>query len=246
MPGSITVPMNDEAYLAMARETPLPEDGAPSTNPAEPATSSSSSNGRYNSELSALPLPPTSFPASRRLKRRAPPAEIQILEDPNTASGPPTKKPATARKDGRTPLGERKDFGNACPRTPATPDSTTPSVEGWNRYRHHFTPRTPRTPQPRSQAPRVIRLTTEPADKRLYSFLELHDWRVTTKEIRAAYKNVAKKYHPDKVSTAQQQDAHYMMVLINAARDVLLDKEARTKYHRDGVLPHVFAEFDGM
>lgn len=75
----------------------------------------------------------------------------------------------------------------------------------------------------------------------LYSFLEIHDWKVNNEEIKTAYKKVAVRYHPDKVDEQTKGDAHDNMLCINAARDVLLDKTARAKYDKDGKLPRVFS-----
>lgn len=244
--------MDDQAYLNLACQVPLPEEDICESSAAAPFNGSPAVNSlNSNLEHVSLSSPPVSSPASRRPKRRAPPAEISIFQDSATTTVRPPKRSATGRKDGRLPLGERKDFGNTCPRTPTTPVSFVPSVEEWNRHRHHFIPPTPpRTPRerPNRQArnvPTRVKVVTkpgEPKDQRLYHFLELHDWRASTEEIKSAYRSVAKQYHPDKVSPAQKEDAHSMMVLINAARDVLLNKAARMKYHRDGQLPHVFVE----
>ncbi|KAL1610659.1 hypothetical protein SLS60_002329 [Paraconiothyrium brasiliense] len=171
-------------------------------------------------------------------RRRAPLADIEIFADPD--DGPPSpKRSATARKDGRTPLGERKDFGNACPRTPTVSPQITPSIEDWNSFANMYTPpRTPRTIPALTVPP--VRVTEEPVCMILYSFLEMQNWKATNNEIKTAYKKVAVRYHPDKVEEHTKKDAHDNMLCINAARDVLLNRAARAKYHRDGKLPRVF------
>ncbi|KAJ4349533.1 uncharacterized protein N0V89_008149 [Didymosphaeria variabile] len=233
------IPMYDDAaLLSLARETPLPGDATENrASTAEPITPH---RPNVSSSRVGLPTPRNPLPVPRRLKRRAPLADIEIFADPNGASRP-AKKSATARKDGRTPLGERKDFGNTCPRTPTVTPQFTPSIEDWNRFAHWFTP--PPTPRPSPQ-PRIVRpaRVTEPACMILYSFLEIPNWKATTEEIKTAFKKVAVKYHPDKVEEHQKADAHDNMLCINASRDVLLDKAARSKYHKDGKLPRVFAQ----
>ncbi|OAG00036.1 uncharacterized protein CC84DRAFT_1168922 [Paraphaeosphaeria sporulosa] len=69
----------------------------------------------------------------------------------------------------------------------------------------------------------------------------MHDWKASDEEIKTAYKKVAVRYHPDKVDEQTKGDAHDNMLCINAAHDVLLDKTARAKYHKDGNLPTVFS-----
>ncbi|KAF9729592.1 hypothetical protein PMIN01_12456 [Paraphaeosphaeria minitans] len=233
-----TIPMYDgAAFLSLACETPLPDND----------TGTPASSGEHNVQTSStagppssgLPLPPRILPMPRRRKRRAPLADIEVLVDPDTAA-PPPKKSATARKDGRTPLGERKDFGNICPRTSDPLPTFIPSIEDWNRFAHYFTP--PPTPRPSPKA-HIARTThaTGPACMILYSFLEMHDWKASEEAIKTAYKKVAVRYHPDKVDEQTKGDAHDNMLCINAARDVLLDKTARAKYHKDGKLPTVFS-----
>jgi DnaJ-class molecular chaperone len=63
----------------------------------------------------------------------------------------------------------------------------------------------------------------------LYRLLDLKDWKVDDKAINAAYKRVAVKYHPDKVYAENREAANARMTKINAAKDVLVDDEARNK-----------------
>jgi hypothetical protein len=238
MSSSKAVPMYDDVlFLSLGRETPLPEDETETTTLA--GEHSVPDSVTATSPRTGLPMPPQILPISRRRKRRAALADIEIFVDPDTAA-PPPKKSATARKDGRTPLGERKDFGNACPRTPDSSFSFTPSVEDWNRFAHHFTPPPTPRPSPKARTARAAR-PNGPACMILYSFLEMHDWKASTDMIKTAYKKVAVRYHPDKVEEHTKADAHDNMLCINAARDVLLDKAARAKYHKDGKLPTVFS-----
>ncbi|KAF2438186.1 hypothetical protein P171DRAFT_449400 [Karstenula rhodostoma CBS 690.94] len=240
------IPMYDDvALLSLARETPLPEDGTTTTTPVsehEPSTPSTAASPR-----SGIPMAPGILPIPRRRKRRAALADIEVLADPDTASPPPKK---SARKDGRIPLGERKDHGNTCPRKSEPTPTFIPSVEDWNRFAHYFTPPpTPPTTPPKAATPRTPRTprATGPACMILYSFLELHDWKATDEQIKSAYKKVAVRYHPDKVDEQAKADAHDNMLCINASRDVLLDKAARAKYHKDGKLPTVFSHvFPGL
>lgn len=71
----------------------------------------------------------------------------------------------------------------------------------------------------------------------LYNLLELSDWRACSEEIRAAYRRVAMKFHPDKVVGEEMEAATLKMQQINAAKEVLLDAAARKKYHKTGKLP---------
>lgn len=253
---SCTIPMYDDDVvpIPLAREAPPPSDGHGSTIPEEEPTTSNNPAPEIRSTRPRLLELPAPTLVRRRPKR---PAVFVDTDAPTTrrTAARPVKKSPLARKDGRIPLSERKDFGNGNPRTvPQTPPQSpqtpatpfTPSVDDSNRFAYLLTP--PPTPQP-SPRPRVVRLVPmkPPVCMRLYSFLEMHDWRATAEEIKSAYKKVAVQYHPDKVGAESKDVAHDMMLCINAARDVLLDKAAREKYHKDGKLPTVFSHlFPGL
>ncbi|WP_261875312.1 J domain-containing protein [Vibrio rarus] len=62
-----------------------------------------------------------------------------------------------------------------------------------------------------------------------YEILNVSD-NASTKEINKAYKREAFKWHPDKNNS---NDAKDRMVIINEARLILIDDEARIKYDRE-------------
>ena len=71
----------------------------------------------------------------------------------------------------------------------------------------------------------------------LYNLLELDDWKVGVEVVKAAYKKVAVKNHPDKVPNCERGEATERMQRINAAKEVLLDPTRRMAYDRAGKLP---------
>src|SRR5687768_14281059 len=56
--------------------------------------------------------------------------------------------------------------------------------------------------------------------------------KATEKEIRSAYRKLARKYHPDVNPNDKASEARFKE--INAAHDVLSDQEKRQKYDRYG------------
>lgn len=75
---------------------------------------------------------------------------------------------------------------------------------------------------------------------------ETHDWyailgvgrTASGPEIKAAHRRLARTLHPD---VNRQPDAHRLMSLVNHARDVLLDSEARADFDRSGASAGVTA-----
>ena len=59
------------------------------------------------------------------------------------------------------------------------------------------------------------------------------DRQASTQEIRKAYKNLAKEWHPDKNDSPNAQEK---FVEINAAYEILSDAERRKNYDRHGVV----------
>jgi DnaJ-class molecular chaperone len=72
-----------------------------------------------------------------------------------------------------------------------------------------------------------------------YELLGLQTWRVSSVGINLAYRKVAAARHPDKAAPQQKEFANMDMKQTNAIKEMLLDKKARVKYHRDGVIPWV-------
>jgi DnaJ-class molecular chaperone len=72
-----------------------------------------------------------------------------------------------------------------------------------------------------------------------YNMLGLQTWRVSSVGINFAYRKAAATSHPDKAAPREKELATLEMQQINAVRDMLLDNETRTQYHRDGVIPWV-------
>ena len=68
------------------------------------------------------------------------------------------------------------------------------------------------------------------------------DRQASTQEIRKAYKNKAKEWHPDKNDSPNAQDK---FVEINAAYELLSDAERRKNYDRHGVgKKHALKKYD--
>lgn len=73
-------------------------------------------------------------------------------------------------------------------------------------------------------------------NKDLYAILGVSK-NASDAEIKSAYRNLAKKYHPDKFSTApeaEKKDAENKMKDVNHAYSVLSDKEKRSNYDNFG------------
>ncbi|KAF2641191.1 DnaJ-domain-containing protein [Massarina eburnea CBS 473.64] len=116
---------------------------------------------------------------------------------------------------------------------PSSPLGTPPTTPG---------PEAPRVRarQPRTTRTRVISAAVDrPKNMELYRLLGIKDAKASSLDIKAAYKKVAFKYHPDKVVDNMREVAHKRMAKINAAKDVLMDAVARKKYDKDGKLPWV-------
>ncbi|KAF2250120.1 DnaJ-domain-containing protein [Trematosphaeria pertusa] len=254
----------DEAVLKLACATPLPEDTpvhtTPSACPPEAVHTSSHEDSSGQPSASSPPARPEQpTPQPPRRARRTRPPSLDIFVDADPAHRPPQPKKPFGRKDGRIPLGVRKDSGNASP-SPSPRDPTTPfrfraDDPFWQATENYYSP--PPSPftrspgpsptfgvplpgnahLPRSNRPRVSHSRLGPKSMVLYNLLELSDWRACSEEIRAAYRRVAMKFHPDKVVGEEMEAATLKMQQINAAKEVLLDAAARKKYHKTGKLP---------
>lgn len=111
-----------------------------------------------------------------------------------------------------------RGFSSGPPPSPSsTPRPLTPTIQPWHAA--------------------IVRPLPSPLNTILYDALALNSWNATEDEIKAAYKNIAKDNHPDKVAAAQQGDATQFMQTVNAAKEVLLDRRRRRKYHKTGKLP---------
>ncbi|OSS47232.1 hypothetical protein B5807_09868 [Epicoccum nigrum] len=115
---------------------------------------------------------------------------------------------------------------------PSTPARGSPSLSP--------TPSIPPTPSaspgPRHQKSTAARLSP-PKDKVLYTVLNLDDWQATEEEIKAAYRKIAARSHPDKASKELREGATHTMQTVNAAKEVLLNSKRRRAYHCSGKLP---------
>ncbi|EUC46498.1 hypothetical protein COCMIDRAFT_25457 [Bipolaris oryzae ATCC 44560] len=79
-----------------------------------------------------------------------------------------------------------------------------------------------------------------PINSLLYTTLGLSDWRATPSTIKKSYRRMARTLHPDKASSEEDKGAaNLAMQQLNAARDVLVDTEARREYHRTGIVPWI-------
>ncbi|KAI4950268.1 hypothetical protein J4E91_004925 [Alternaria rosae] len=78
-----------------------------------------------------------------------------------------------------------------------------------------------------------------PVNMLAYYMLGLQNWRISSIGISLAYRKVASRTHPDMVAPAQKELATLDMQQINAVKDMLMDKDLRIKYHRDGLIPWV-------
>ncbi|KAI4954520.1 hypothetical protein J4E86_005829 [Alternaria arbusti] len=78
-----------------------------------------------------------------------------------------------------------------------------------------------------------------PVNMLAYNMLGLQNWRISSIGINLAYRKVASRTHPDMVAPAQKELATLDMQQINAVKDMLMDKDLRIKYHRDGLIPWV-------
>ena len=63
--------------------------------------------------------------------------------------------------------------------------------------------------------------------------------RASTQDIRKAYKQLAKEWHPDKNDSP---DAQNKFVDINAAYELLSDPERRKKYDQHGILNNIISD----
>ncbi|CAG5141976.1 uncharacterized protein ALTATR162_LOCUS1052 [Alternaria atra] len=167
----------------------------------------------------------------------------------------------------RTPLSDMT-FSTAStpapsPRLPDTPfpfstaDPRWENTENYNPYTM-TPPATPLGPRPTPTTPagppsplsaRALRLRRArasssanllpPVNMLAYNMLGLQTWRVSSVGINLAYRKTAAISHPDKAAPREKELATLEMQQINAVKEMLLDKESRTKYHRDGVIPWV-------
>ncbi|EOA88310.1 hypothetical protein ACJQWK_01833 [Exserohilum turcicum] len=78
-----------------------------------------------------------------------------------------------------------------------------------------------------------------PVNMLVYNMLGLNSWRVSSDAIASAYRRRAATLHPDKAAPWERELANLTMQQLNAAKELLMDRRARGKYHRDGVVPWV-------
>lgn len=72
-----------------------------------------------------------------------------------------------------------------------------------------------------------------------YAVLGLSSTTCSMAEVRSAYRRCARSAHPDRNSTAEATE---WMVLVNLAKDVLLDQESRVSYNREHGFPLVWRD----
>lgn len=246
-----TTKYDDDHILRVACATPLPTSASsPPVKrcPAKESTTISNDEESYLPGSQSAPSSPPKFlpkPPKRLQRKRPPPFNVFI---DGAASRPSSKKTPNPRKDGRMPLGMKQDSGNSTP-SPSPRDYSTPLSFNqadplWMGFENFAPPTPPATPAlpplPPPPSPRRLRPRRHESAPRtmvLYDLLELSDRTASSKAIKAAYKRVALKNHPDKASPEETEAAHARMLKINAARDVLLDVRSRKKYDKDGKLP---------
>tara|TARA_R110002003_G_scaffold79_6_gene7047 strand:+ start:7730 stop:7957 length:228 start_codon:yes stop_codon:yes gene_type:complete len=73
----------------------------------------------------------------------------------------------------------------------------------------------------------------------LYELLGLERWGVNRAEILAAWRQAALEAHPDHFPQEEREAATLKMQKLNAAKEVLLDRQRRRRYHLTGALPWV-------
>ncbi|KAG9187152.1 hypothetical protein G6011_05023 [Alternaria panax] len=211
-----------------------------------------------------LPLPVVKKPS----KKRKPDFSIFVDTDTTNDTSRPIYTPKRSRTSTpRTPL-SNITFSTAStpapsPRLPDTPFSLSAADPHWENTENYNayivtssatllgptpTPTTPAGPPPplseRVLRPRRARASSSanllpPVNMLAYKMLGLQTWRVSSVGINLAYRKAAATSHPDKAALREKESATLAMQQINAIKDMLLDKETRTKYHRDGVIPWV-------
>ncbi|KAF2799186.1 DnaJ-domain-containing protein [Melanomma pulvis-pyrius CBS 109.77] len=145
-------------------------------------------------------------------------------------SPPPTGTPRPSPQSTGTPRPSPQSTGT--PRPSQRPSGIPhPSTSG------------ARPQRPRPRVSRNTAAATTPTPRLapvcmvLYNLLELQDYKASDHEIKAAYRRMAIKFHPDKASQEYKELANESMARINAAKEVLLDSALRASYDRTGKLP---------
>ncbi|KAL1801188.1 hypothetical protein ACET3X_001530 [Alternaria dauci] len=202
-------------------------------------------------------------------KKRKPEFSIFVDPDTAKDTSRPISTPKRSKTSvPRTPLSDMT-FSTAptpapSPRLPDTPFRFSAADPYWENTENHepyiaTPPATPLGPPPtptvpaagppsppstRALRPRRARASSSanllpPVNMLAYEMLGLKTWRVSSVGIHLAYRKAAATSHPDKVAPQDKEYATLDMQQINAVKDMLLDMETRTKYHRDGVIPWV-------
>ena len=78
--------------------------------------------------------------------------------------------------------------------------------------------------------------SSENDEPNYYSMFDIPT-NASEEEINAAYKKMAKKWHPDRAPDELKDTYNDKMAQLNKARDILLDKDKRAKYDRDQEQP---------
>lgn len=67
-------------------------------------------------------------------------------------------------------------------------------------------------------------------DQNFYELLEV-TFAASDKDILKKYRELSKKHHPDNFQDSKEKDAaHEQMIKLNAAKEILLDREKRKEY----------------
>lgn len=211
-----------------------------------------------------LPSPVVKEPS----KKRKPDFSIFVDTDTANDTSRPISTPKRSRTGiPRTPLSDMT-FSTAStpapsPRLPDTPFPFSAADPYWENIENHDSyiitpPATPLGPPPtptvpsgsppplsaRALRPRRARASSSanllpPVNMLAYEMLGLKTWRVSSVGINLAYHKAAATSHPGKAAPQEKEYATIDMQQINAIKEMLLDTETRTKYHRDGVIPWV-------
>ncbi|KAF2027128.1 DnaJ-domain-containing protein [Setomelanomma holmii] len=205
-------------------------------------------------------------PVSRPTKKRRRQPEFLIFEDAPGDENQPARTLKKPKAGARTPLSEISFGGNITPapspRLPPTPFPLLPEDPMWQNlenYDPNPLPTPPPTPSSRTSvptppagppplpppAPRIhpfnvatrARSFPPPLNMVLYELLGLKRWRVSKAEIVAAFKQAALHAHPDHCREEEREQATEKMQKINAAKEVLSDRQKRREYHLTGALP---------
>jgi hypothetical protein len=206
--------------------------------------------------------------AKKPSKKRKPEFAIFVDTDAANDIPRPISTPKRSRTNiPRTPLSDRT-FSTTptpapSPRLPDTPFTFSPADPLWENTENYepytetppTTPLGPPTPtvsagpppplparpalRPRWARASSLANLMAPPNMLAYNMLGLQNWRISSVGINLAYRKAAARYHPDRASVHDKESATLEMQQLNAVKDMLMDKESRGQYHRDGVIPWV-------